>query len=49
MSDETRATVVEWLAFFGEPAERADDCDICDNGSVWLGTEMIAPKGTVQV
>ena len=47
MKAETKKILIEWLEFFGESENRIDDLDICDDGSVWLGLEMVAPKGTV--
>ena len=38
--------IQEWLDWFGIDASPSD-YDVCEDGSVYYGLTMIAPKGTV--
>jgi hypothetical protein len=47
MTVETNDLIVEalrWIVFFDSVP---DDCDICEDGSVYHGLTMILPRGSV--
>lgn len=44
MSSDERDSLCEWLTWFGEPATRLPDVEVCDDGSAWLGLTMIRPR-----
>lgn len=47
MTESEKDAVVSALAWFGEPAEKLDWVDVCEDGSVYLGLTLVCDKGTV--
>lgn len=39
--EELKQKIISALAWFGEPAEKISDVDICENGDVYLGLTKI--------
>jgi hypothetical protein len=49
MTETEEDAIVSALAWFGEPAEKLDQVDICDDGSVFLGLTLICERGTIAI
>ena len=47
MNNEQREQIEKALAWLGVDASVADDCDICEDGSVYYGLIQVLPKGSI--
>ena len=47
LTESEVATVKQWLRWFGESPKQLQHCDICENGSVYLGLVQVAPPNTI--
>jgi hypothetical protein len=45
MQDEK---IMRGLRFLGYGEIEPDECDVCEDGSVWFGLMQVLPKGSVE-